>query len=152
MAKAIKYKLFSIANKWYIKKEEGEWEEAPLPITEEVAINDIPALIEQHEQEMQKLKKEGKAMMQKEKGKKINKIPYKTKAHHLEEHRVSVSVGGTQYDIYVNGNPKLAQAMNGLTNPEARQRSKVAKAVRAVNRQMSANFNSRNPNFLPRHI
>ena len=49
--------------------------------------------------------------------------------------------------MYVNGNPRLAQAINGMLNPDATDTGKVIKVVKAINRGMSANFTSRNLGF-----
>ena len=46
-------------------------------------------------------------------------IPYVVYPGTLSEHQVIVKQGGKTYIVTVNGNPRAAQAMNGLTNPEA---------------------------------
>lgn len=63
------------------------------------------------------------------------------------EHIVRVWVAGEEYAVLVNGDPRVAQAING-TNDEERTDNRVVKAIRAMNRQMAANFTTRNPAFV----
>ena len=49
----------------------------------------------------------------------IADIPYRTLKRFENEHQVVVKRGGKTYIISVNGNPRAAQAINGLTNPDA---------------------------------
>lgn len=63
------------------------------------------------------------------------------------EHIVRVRVVGEEYAVLVNGDPRVAQAING-TNDEERTDNRVVKAIRAMNRQMAANFTTRNPAFV----
>lgn len=63
------------------------------------------------------------------------------------EHIVRVRVAGEEYAVLVNGDPRVAQAING-TNDEERTDNRVVKAIRAMNRQMAANFTTRNPAFV----
>lgn len=65
----------------------------------------------------------------------------------LGQHTVRVKLNGEEYVIYVNGNPKVAQAINGLNSPELTE-NKVLKGVAWTNRQMAANFTTRNPAFV----
>lgn len=64
-----------------------------------------------------------------------------------EEHCVRVRVAGEEYAILVHGDPRVAQAINGL-NDEERTENRVVGAIRAMNRQMAANFTTRNPAFV----
>ena len=74
-------------------------------------------------------------------------IPYKVinKAM-LSEHQVLVMREGKQMVMTINGNPRAAQALNGLTNPEVKAEGQ--RWIQKANRFMAANFTSRNPAFV----
>ncbi|WP_099465547.1 ADP-ribosyltransferase-containing protein [Parabacteroides provencensis] len=99
--------------------------------------------IENHEADMIRLQSEGKAKPRKGK----LKIDLKTSQKEQEEHLVKVKLNGEEHIVYVHGNPKVAQAINGLNSPE-RNLSKFVKGMEWANRQMAANFTTRNPAFV----
>lgn len=74
-------------------------------------------------------------------------IPYKILSNNLKEHQVIVKRNGKEYVLTINGNPRAAQALNGLTNPNATD-NPVIKAFEATNRFLAANFTQRNPAFV----
>lgn len=65
----------------------------------------------------------------------------------LDQHAVKVKLNGEEYVVYVNGNPKIAQAVNGLNTPEQTE-NKFLKGIAWMNREMAANFTTRNPAFI----
>ncbi|MBO7307416.1 MAG: hypothetical protein J6U59_05245, partial [Alistipes sp.] len=74
-------------------------------------------------------------------------IPYRVeKKANEHEHQVIVKRGGKDVVITINGDPRVAQAINGLTNPEAVKG--FSKFAGKVNRFLSANFTTRNPAFV----
>ena len=74
-------------------------------------------------------------------------IPYRVeKKANEHEHQVVVKRGGKDVVITINGDPRVAQAINGLTNPEAAKG--FDKLAGNVNRFLSANFTTRNPAFV----
>ena len=75
-------------------------------------------------------------------------IPYRVvKKGDRQEHHVIVKRNGKDVVITINGNPRVAQAINGLTNPE-QNNGPVQRIVNWVNRNLSANFTMRNPAFM----
>lgn len=74
-------------------------------------------------------------------------VPYKILPKDLKEHQVIVKRAGKPYVVTINGNPRAAQAINGLTNPNATE-NPLIKGVEAANRFMAANFTKRNPAFV----
>ena len=74
-------------------------------------------------------------------------IPYEILPNNLKEHQVIVKRNGKEYVLTINGNPRAAQALNGLTNPNATD-NPVIKAFEATNRFLAANFTQRNPAFV----
>lgn len=75
-------------------------------------------------------------------------IPYRVvKKGDKQEHHVIVKRNGKDVVITINGNPRVAQAINGLTNPE-QNNGPVQRIVNWVNRNLSDNFTMRNPAFM----
>ena len=80
-----------------------------------------------------------------------NDIPYKTMADILNEHQVIVKRNGKTYVLTINGNPRAAQALNGLTNPDNDANGAIGAILKSgewLNRQLSAFYTTRNPNFM----
>ena len=79
-------------------------------------------------------------------------IPYKVvEKGQLNEHQVLVKQNGKSYIITVNGNPRAAQAANGLTNPDTDLTGAVGKVfegAEALNRQLSSLYTTLNPDFI----
>ncbi|MDD3230277.1 MAG: JAB domain-containing protein [Oscillospiraceae bacterium] len=64
------------------------------------------------------------------------------------EHAIRVWVGGQEKVLYVNGNPVLAQAVNGLFDRKRNdEMQKFINSVKNVNRFMSGAYTSYNPEF-----
>lgn len=85
-------------------------------------------------------------------GKDAKNIPYRVvESRDLMQHQVIVKRGGRDYVITVNGNPRVAQALNGQTNPDNDLSGAIGAILRAgetVNRQLSAFYTTRNPDFI----
>ena len=67
------------------------------------------------------------------------------------EHHVIVKRNGKDYVITINGNPRAAQALNGLTNPDNDMSGAIGAILRAgesVNRTLSALYTTKNPDFV----
>ena len=79
-------------------------------------------------------------------------IPYRvvTKTD-LREHQVIVKRNGRDYVLTINGNPRAAQAVNGQTNPDSDVSGAIGKVMELgekVNRELSAFYTTRNPDFV----
>ena len=84
-------------------------------------------------------------------GREAADMPYKVVKDNLREHQVLVKRNGQTYVLTINGNPRAAQALNGLTNPDVEQGgivSNILDGVQKVNRQLSAFYTTRNPDFV----
>ena len=78
-------------------------------------------------------------------------IPYRVKKGNLREHQVLVKRNGKTSVLTINGNPRAAQALNGLTNPDVDVKGAVGNLLKMgehVNRQLSAFYTTRNPDFV----
>ena len=77
-------------------------------------------------------------------------IPYRLVDGNIKEHQVLVKRNGESYVITINGNPRAAQAVNGLTNPDNDLNGAIGKVfnvAETVNRQLSQFYTTRNPDF-----
>ena len=129
---------------WYVYDQaKDEWT-ISMP---EIQDNDTPEVISQkiseHEEKMKNLKEKGLAT-QKSSG--LN-IDYRILKNNISQHAVVVKNGGKDYIIYVNGNPRASQAVNGLTNPDA-EKNPIFNSISRANRWLAANFTTRNPAFV----
>lgn len=81
-------------------------------------------------------------------GREAEDVPYRVvSSKNEQEHRVIVKRNGKTYVLTINGNPRAAQAINGLTNPETTDNALI-KFGEHVNRYLSSVFTSRNPAFI----
>ena len=122
-------------------------------VTAQIDENDTPVEVlqktEQFEETMKQLAEADPDHYKR--GKDAANIPYKTLGKSLNEHQVHVKLGGDDYILTINGSPRAAQALNGLTNPDndtAGAVGAILKAGEYVNRQMSAFYTTRNPEFV----
>lgn len=138
--------LLTVSNVWLVKDEgTGKWTET-LP---EIGRNDSPetiaAKLEEFENRMKSLEKEDKAR----RGRSGVDMPLRTVDRQTDEHTVYVRMGDRRYAVFVNGDPRAAQAINGLLNPD---REEILNYVRRANRWLAANFTTRSPKFIIRNM
>lgn len=116
--------------------------------------SDTPAEVEQKmldfEQKMQGLARQHRGRYKR--GRDAENIPYRVvESKDLRQHQVVVKRAGRDYVITINGSPRAAQALNGHTNPDNDQSGAIGAILRAgeaVNRQLSAFYTTRNPDFI----
>lgn len=79
-------------------------------------------------------------------------IPYRViEKRDLQQHQVIVKRNGRDVVLTINGNPRLAQALNGQTNPDNDMSGAIGAILRTgekMNRQLSAFYTTRNPDFI----
>jgi hypothetical protein len=141
--------LATVSEMWIINDAVNkEWTQ----ITATISPTDTPADVARKTREfnetMEELHKLFPGRYQKAGGK--NRIPYKVIAKNLSEHQVIVKRNGVDYVITINGSPRAAQAVNGMTNPDSGTGavSKVFEYGEKVNRVLSGVYTSYNPDFL----
>lgn len=135
--------VLTVREAWYVKDPStGEWVLSFPDIEENDDADTIARKVEEHEERMNMLKEKGEATKVKEG---LN-IDYRISARQAKEHIVNVKRNGKDYLIFVNGNPRAAQAVNGLTNPNVENGWMAG--VSRFNRWMAANFTTRNPAFV----
>lgn len=79
-------------------------------------------------------------------------IPYRVvESSDQRQHQVIAKRNGIDYVMIINGNPRAAQALNGQTNPDNDVSGAIGalmNVAQAVNRQLSAFYTTRNPDFV----
>lgn len=138
--------LITIDNIWVRNvgtEENPEWVESVPQIPDNASGEEVTKAVSDHEEMMRELREEGKAELIK--GGKSD-IPYKTLYDQRSQHQVQVFVGGNRYVMTVNGNPRLAQAVNGLTNPDVKDDLAYVVA-RNLKTFMAGAFTSKNVAF-----
>lgn len=136
--------VVTIKKAWYVKDlNTGDWIVSYPDIQENDSAEEIDRKIAEHEERMNKLKDAGEAT-QSTNGLNIN---YRIGKSQVQEHIVTVKRNGKDYTLFINGNPRAAQAINGMTNPDV-EKNPMMKAIGTANRWLSANFTTRNPAFV----
>lgn len=136
--------IATLKKAWYVYDPvKDEWNISMPDIQESDNAETIAEKIKNHEERMKQLKENGLAT-QKPNGLNIN---YRINKNNISQHVVQVKNGGKDYVIYINGNPRAAQAINGLTNPNVEQ-NPIFRSIATANRWLAANFTTRNPAFV----
>ena len=134
--------LLTVTEQWYVYNPiTKQWERNTPDIPIDATGDEVADIVRQHEADMKALGAQAK----KEKG--GEQIGMHVTKPELKEHEVRVMQGGKEYVIYVNGDPRAAQALNGLTNPHVNEGT-LNKIVRGFNNFMAQAFTSSNPAFI----
>ena len=144
--------LVSISDIW-LKYDDvaDEWKPVfPDNFEENDSAEDIEQKLKEFEDKMKTLAEQ--APDKYKHGKETANIPYRVvDSRDLRQHQVLVKRGGRDYILTLNGNPRAAQALNGQTNPDNDTSGAIGaifKAGEMVNRQLSAFYTTRNPDFV----
>lgn len=136
--------LLTVNRQWEVQDPvTGEWITRNPVIPVDATPEEIADIVSQFESDMKAAEKNGTARISRGKldtGKHIM-------AYEGQEHVVKVKRGGIEYCIYLNGNPRAAQAVNGMTNPDAVDSWLIRKA-RIIKNFMARMFTSQNPAFI----
>ena len=141
--------LVSISESWYENiAPEGE---TPVWIlrtadTAGKSADEIVQIVNDFNEEMRQKQQEGKAMPVTGR----LRLDVHATSGQKAEHMVEVQRAGHTYQLYINGNPRAAQALNGTLGKAARLRDipHVGKFVSGMNHSMAAFFTSKNPAFV----
>lgn len=141
--------LVSVSEMWVrLDETSGEWIAVFPDIPSNANPEQVESIVESFNKRMEELSNE--------KGSNVRRsrdaigIPYKILPKDLKEHQVIVKRAGKEYLLTINGNPRAAQALNGLTNPDNTKGwfGTVERYAGWLNRNLAANFTTRNPNFM----
>ena len=138
-------------NKMWLRYDDvkDQWEAITANIDENDSADDVLAKTEAFEEQMRQLAESDPDHYKR--GKDAANIPYIALGKNLNEHQVHVKMGGEDYILTINGSPRVAQALNGLTNPDNENAGGIGDLIKAgeyINRQMSAFYTTRNPEFV----
>ncbi|MBU3813567.1 MAG: hypothetical protein H9791_03540 [Candidatus Bacteroides intestinipullorum] len=123
-------------------EETPEWVEAVPQFPEKATSEEITRVMNHFEEAMKEYQKKGDA---KSVGKRA-KIPYRTLYKERDQHDIPLFIAGDKYVITVTGNPRLAQAMNGLLNPDVNN-DPVSVIGKKIQRFMAGAFTAQNASF-----
>ena len=138
--------LVSVSEMWY--RNYGtvtapDWREDVPYIPENATADEIADIIKKHDEDMEKLKQQGLAT--KQRGRLHLNVPVK-KGQALEHH-VEVMLNGKKYIMYINGNPRAAQALNGTRAHRASENSFESSRVANFGRKLAERYTSLSPAF-----
>lgn len=137
--------LLTVGNQWYEDDGMGGW--IPVqepPIRDGMTAKEAREVVEQFEENMKEREKNGEVRRMR----KGVSLPIRIVGKRAEnEHGVRVKRNGQEYVVWINGNPKAAQAINGILNPET-ERGWLLDHIHKLNRFVSKNVTSLRPNFL----
>lgn len=125
-----------------------EWKPVFADVKDTDIAEEVEQKVEAFEQRMETLRTADPDKYKK--GREAQHIPYKVVRGNLKEHQVLIKRNGRTFVVTVNGNPRAAQALNGLTNPDVDQNGVVGNMLKVgewINRQLSAGYTTRNPVF-----
>jgi len=132
--------MATIAPVWY--RNDGDvWQEVVPELTGDRE-EDLDTL-ERFNQQMEELEKSGLA-------KRVTKglsLDVPIKKWQADQHAIKVKENGKDLVIYINGDPRVAQAVNGLNNVKPFD-NKLVRTQGDIKRFMTQNFTTRNPAFV----
>lgn len=145
-------KLLQYSRAWFQKKidQEGNeyWELVTPDIDDDASPEEVSEALLEFNQNMNNLKELGEATQYPPKDSRKN-ITFDKNGSlgERKQHTVTVYRGGQLYTIFVNGNPRAAQAINGTINA-GMYSGQIESIVGPFNRWISAMHTSYNPEFI----
>lgn len=120
-----------------------EWVEAVPKYPEgDISAEDVSRILGRFEDIMKKNNKDGYAKPVSKK----SRIAYRTLYNERSEHEIPLYILGDKYVITITGNPRVAQAMNGLLNPNVNNKG-WAEIGERIQRFMAGAFTAKNVAF-----
>ena len=120
-----------------------EWIEAVPRIPENGTPEEIARVLGEFESVMNKYSEEGAT----EPIWKKSQIAYRTLYKERDQHEIPLYIAGDKYVITITGNPRVAQAVNGLLNPNSGNENKWLEFAKKVQRFMAGAFTAKNAAF-----
>lgn len=138
--------LAVVGNVWYAHTYNTVHDQVERVYPEINETDDAEAIMEKidtFEKQMEEWQKEGRAY----RGKLPLGVELKFKSGQKPEHMVSLMINGKEYVIYINGNPRAAQALNGKTNAEGEENI-FWEVYNKLKRLYGGGLTSNNPDFV----
>ena len=109
--------MFTISEAWYEKNASDDSYRLVTPkLSEDMSAEEVADAIATWEEEMQEKSAAGEAVVRS--GKFAKDFQYNLEDWKEQQHCVRVLRNGKEYIVYINGNPRATQAINGLLNPD----------------------------------
>lgn len=141
--------LASVNRLWLVHDETMDtWKPVFADVDENMTPDEIDTAVKKFEQHMEALSQYEPDKYKR--GRDAIGIPYRMADGNIKEHQVLVKRNGESYVITINGNPRAAQAVNGLTNPDNDLNGAVGKVFNiasTVNRWLAQVYTTLNPDF-----
>lgn len=142
--------LITVMDSWIENKgteKDPKWEYVYPDISQDDDADVVSSKIKIFEEEMNQKADEGRA--KKIRGK--ADVPYIATPKEIAEHIIRVKRNGREFVMILNGNPRAAQAINGMTNPET-YNGIIERVSRRLNQFMASAFTTKNPTFIMRNL
>ena len=123
-------------------EETTEWVEAVPKMADGLTASEMKDVLDRFDKAMKKGQREE---ITKPIGKKAN-IAYRTLYKERNEHDIPLFISGDKYVITITGNPRVAQSMNGLLNPDVDENG-LAQMAKKIQQFMAGAFTSKNAAF-----
>ena len=136
--------LLTVNKQWYVRQANGSWLPDNPVIPADADADLVDAIVKQHEADMLALESVGDAT----KRRAGLQLGLNTVQSEPAQHMVKVKRNGEEFCIYVNGDPRAARAINGMLNPDAGEKTKIAQLAQEVKNFMSRAFTTWNPEFI----
>lgn len=145
LAQGRKSDVLKTQRSWYVKNQQGEWEETLPIITEDMTPGQVKSIIEQFEQNMERMSALGEAKQS------LNRadVGVKIKPFNVHEHYVPVFVNGRKHAIIINADPTIVKS---LTDSNELANTKFVSALRNTTRFMSQLNTTFNPEFIVKNV
>ena len=145
LAQGRKSDVLKTQRSWYVKNQQGEWEETLPIITEDMTPEQVKSIIEQFEQNMERMSALGEAKQS------LNRadVGVKIKPFNVHEHYVPVFVNGRKHAIIINADPTIVKS---LTDSNELANTKFVSALRNTTRFMSQLNTTFNPEFIVKNV
>lgn len=135
--------LANISSLWYVKNEDGQWEEVAADLDGTETYEEAQEKIAVFEERMKEKKQAGLARRKKS----GLSLGMPIKKWQARQHEIRVKELGQDYIVYINTDPRIAQAINGLNNISLSAR-KYAKPVNAIKTFMTTSYTTKNIAFI----
>lgn len=136
--------LLTVNKQWYVRQADGSWLPDNPVIPADADADLVDAIVKQHEADMLALESVGDAT----KRCAGLQLGLNTVQSEPAQHMVKVKRNGEEFCIYVNGDPRAARAINGMLNPDAGEKTKIAQLAQEVKNFMARAFTTWNPEFI----
>ena len=145
LAQGRKSDVLKTQRSWYVKNQHGEWEETLPIITEDMTPEQVKSIVEQFEQNMERMSALGEAKQS------LNRadVGVKIKPFNVHEHYVPVFVNGRKHAIIINADPTIVKS---LTDSNELANTKFVSALRNTTRFMSQLNTTFNPEFIVKNV